>query len=165
MGITGIINIEIDTTGLEKKLDKLQFKLPQTMTKVVLDSAEFVHSKAMENLNADLRWGHSLDESQQIQNTKEINILEITPIRISAELRYTSPHASIVEYGGIVSTTITKEDGAFPIGKSQYGIPVAFSPTFHLQEGKHFLLRGAFENLDGIYDIARKNVDDLIKSL
>jgi hypothetical protein len=163
MGITGVINITIDTTGLEKKLDKLQFKLPQTMTKVVLDSAEFIHEKAMQNLYNDLVWGSSLDPEQQIKNTKEINILEITPTKISAELRYTSPHSAIVEYGGF--GTITAKEHPLAVGKQQFGFPLKFAEEVQFQQGKFFLTKACLENMDGIYNIARKNVDDLIKSL
>ena len=165
MGISAIITIEIDTSQLEKKFSILQAKLPGVMKNVVQEGLEFIHTKSMENLNQDITWGHNLDPDLRIANSKVIEIPVVTPTRVEGSLTYTSPHASIVEYGGIVSTTITKEDGAFPIGKSQYGVPVAFSPTFHLQEGKHFLLRGAFENLDGIYDIAQKRVNELIASL
>jgi len=165
MGINAIITVSVDTKQLEKKFGKLQARLQGVMKNIVSEGLEFIDMKAMENLNNDIIWGHNLDPDKRIANSKVIEIPVITPTRIEGSLTYTSPHARIVEYGGIISTTITKEDGAFPIGKSQYGVPVAFSPTFHLQEGKHFLLRGVFENLDGVYDIARKNVDDLIKSL
>lgn len=165
MGINAVITVTIDTSQLEKKLGILKTRLPGVMKNIVQEGLEFIHTKSMENLNQDITWGHNLNPDLRIANSKLIEIPVVTPTRVEGSLTYTSPHARIVEYGGIVSTTITKEDGAFPIGKSQYGVPVAFSPTFHLQEGKYFLLRGTFENLDGIYDIARKNVDDLIKSL
>jgi hypothetical protein len=163
--VSYLISVEVDTKQLEKKFGKLQARLPGVMKNIVSEGLEFINNKAMENLNNDIIWGHNLDPDLRIANSKVIEIPIVTPTKVLGSLSYTSEHALITEIGGLVATTITKDTGSWPIGQSQYGSPVAFSPTFHLQEGKWFLSRAVWGNLDGIYDIARKNVDELISSL
>lgn len=165
MGLSATIYVTIDTKDLEKKFGILQARLPGVMKNIVQEGLEFIDKKAMENLNDDIIWGHNLNPDKRIANSKVIEIPVITSTRVEGTLSYTAPHSRLIEYGGLVATTIEKDTGAWPIGKSQFGVPIAFSPTFHLQQGKFFLLRGAFENIPGIEEIARRNLNNLIKSL
>jgi len=113
-----------------------------------------IHEQAMENLNENIRWGHSV-----MGDGIEQSMQMIDSGRDSIELVYTSPHAFIVEYGGIGE--VIREQGVFPIGASQ-GNVMGFSPRFKLQQGKHYLERAVNTIMNS--DDAEKIVTKYISS-
>jgi hypothetical protein len=162
MGISYTINVEVDTKQFQKKLDKFQKGLQGVMKKTVQESIDLIDQNAMNNLNMSLKWGHGLDTANSIANSKVVEYPEITPTRVRGTLSYTSPHASLVEYGGF--GTVYATDKPFPIGASE-GMFQGFSEKFQLQQGKFYLTTATVQSLPGIYDIANKNIQDLINSL
>jgi hypothetical protein len=162
--VSFIISVTIDTTGLEKKLHQLVLAMPGVMKSIVDDSIDIVDKNSMMLLNQDITWGHSVNPDERIANSKEVEYPLVTPTRIVGTLKYTSPHAMISNYGGITQRTITKDEGAFPIGLQQ-GKGIVFSPTFELQPGKFWFDRGIQMSLDEVYTNAQNRVNQLIASL
>lgn len=163
MGFHAVISVEIDTSQLEKKLAKLERILPNAMERSVWDIMDFIQNQANRNIDQDLKWGHSFNQAEQIRNCWKKEITERTAHTVKGTLSNNSPHARIVEYGGVVKTTIEREPGLtpFPIGLQQGNI-VAFADKFELQEGKYYLTKATFENLPAIEEIARKNIGTAI---
>ena len=122
-------------------LVKCQTRLPIECNRAVRNVVNYIDTKAMQNLQDSLgtgytqqRWGHS--DQQSIKDSKVITDIS-TPIEARYRLAYTSNHAWIVEHGGIGS--VTSSGKPFPIGKSNYGQPVAFRQSFKIQRGYHYL--------------------------
>lgn len=124
--ITGVNQFRKDLTGFAHRL-------PILTKDAAREIMQKIHEQAMRNLNENIIWGHSIhgDNIEQSMQVTEMG-------RDSIMLTYTSPHAWIVEHGGIGE--VIRPRGVFPIGASQ-GNVVAFSPKFKLQQGKHYLER------------------------
>ena len=115
--------------------------MPIYCYQAVKNVAEYIDRVAMMNLQSSLgtsytgeKWGHSQDipiEQSQIYT----NLSSSKEARI--RLTYTSPHSWVTEHGGV--GRVYAKDRSFPIGKSNYGEPVGYRESFHIQRGYHFL--------------------------
>ena len=121
---------------------KVQRRLPVNCNRAVRNMVDFIDTRAMQNLQSSLgtsltgeRWGHSEDIS--IQDSKVITD-KSTPTEIRYRLEYNSPHAWIVEHGGL-GKVVTSKGKPYPIGLSNFGEPLAFRESFRLQVGYNFL--------------------------
>jgi hypothetical protein len=157
--------VKIRDKLFQRWLRKVQKKLPINCKKAVHNIAERIDRVAMQNLTGSLgtshtgiRWGHSQDIS--IRDSKVITD-KSTPTRAVVRLEYTSPHAWVVEHGGIGK--VTSSDKPFPIGKSNFGQPVAFRQAFRIQRGYHFL-ENAVDNPEIQQYIDRETLKAIKKS-
>ena len=137
------LKVTVEVGNFTKYLDGVKIKLPLMCVPALQKTAEDIHKRAMDNLESSLgtshtgiAWGHSSDTS--IQDSKVISTSIGFNGDLTTELRYTSPHSRIVEYGGI-GIVRNPDDKPYPIGLSQGGEPVAYSPEFQLQRGYWFL--------------------------
>ena len=132
--------------NIYRRIDKYRELSKISIGGATKESAEFLHTLAMEKLQSSLgtgfsntKWGHSKQKS--IENSKYITGPKIEGDIISTTLLYNSPHAAVVEYGGLSSSPIPASaygHKAWPIGASQ-GKGIIFSPTFRVQPGYHYL--------------------------
>ena len=121
---------------LTRYLRNLELKVGTSAPAAVKDLCGLIHIRAMEHLESRIKWGHSVN-SLSIKDSYDDSEVEETGKYFKRTVRYTSPHAWIVEHGGI-GTIGPKPIGAYPIGAEQGGA-VTFSKTFKLQEGYHYL--------------------------
>ncbi len=156
------IEIIIDTRKFEKKLAKLQALMPTVLQKSALESMDLVSWKSNNILSDELTWGHSWNPEERIEENWKKSLPVVTKNTVIGTLSNESPHARIVEYGAF--GTIEKEDGAFPVGLQQ-GIPVQFSKTIQLQDGKYYLLRSSWEAIPEIKELTKKNIHKALNSL
>ena len=110
--------------------------MPEVMKDIVTESLDFIHNNSINILNHDITWDYSADPDQRMEHSKVVEFPMSTPTIVVGTLAYTSPHESIVEYGGILAKTVEKEEGAFPIGKQEYGVPVMYSSHFEVVQRK-----------------------------
>ena len=90
----------------------------------------------MNDLDSKVRWGHSVhgDSIRASYNDSEV---EETGKYFKRTVRYTSPHAWIVEHGG--TSMIHMKNTPMPIGKQQGMIGAGFATKVQMQEGYHYL--------------------------
>ena len=125
---------------LQKKFQMLGEMLPEQMRLAVIECLRETDTLAMKNLYSTTTHTQSptsIDKMTKVYgNFKGVKGYEGT-------LEYYSPHARIVEFGGLGKTIKASDYGikAFPIEKNQFGVAQSFSPTIKLQEGKHYLQR------------------------
>ena len=125
----------------QRYLHKVERRLPIYCYQAVKNVAEYIDRVAMMNLQSSLgtgytnqRWGHSTEipigQSQIYTNLS-------TPKEVRIRLTYDTPHSWVVEHGGL--GRVTSKDKSYPIGKSNFGEPIAFRESFKIQRGYHFL--------------------------
>ena len=138
MGIKAVIGDKL----LKRKLRRTANRTPKYCNKAVRNVANHIHREAMDKLQSSLgtgytgqKWGHSnqipIAESKLITDTSDATKSEV-------KLEYISPHAWIVEFGGI--GRVVSDDTPFPIGASQGYDPI-FRQSFRLQQGKFYLTK------------------------
>jgi len=125
-----------DDKGLAKYLRAKELEIGTSGKYAVRDLCKLIHQRAMEDLESKVKWGHSVN-SLSIKDSYDDSEVEETGKYFKRTIRYTSPHAWIVEHGGIGFLPY-KYDGAYPIGAEQGGA-VIFAKTAKLQEGYHYL--------------------------
>jgi len=127
---------KFDDKKLTKYLRAQELKVGAAAPQAVKELCDLINTRAMERLDSLIRWGHSVN-SLSIRDSYDDSEVEETGKYFKRTVRYTSPHAWIVEHGG-TGIIGPKETGAYPIGAEQGGA-VFFSKTFKLQEGYHYL--------------------------
>ena len=110
---------------------------------VCREGCEMFRDKCITNIHTMSRNPISIPENKPLINP---DIYKINKIRDGYwECLVDSPHAYVVNYGG-VGTLTAKDYGlkAFPVGKSQ-GLPIKYSPTIKLQNPKPFATKSVEE--------------------
>jgi len=144
-------------------LETLKRTVPLKMQKASQEIMERIRDVAIENVNSDIRWGHSVTEPR-IADPGNWEIVDTGGGGHfgGKELICHSPHAFIVEYGGIGGIVVS--DRPYPIGASQGG-GVIFSNSFRLQEGKHYLQRAVNQVAGAEMEaIAYKHLTDAVRN-
>ena len=137
MKVFKIIGVKL----LNRYLKRVARKIPINCEKAVNNVANHIHNKSMINLQGSLgtsltseKYGHS--EQISIEDSMIISSFH-TPDKAEAKLQYNSPHAFIVEYGGL-GRVVSSDTTPFAIGKSQGREPI-YRQSFRLQRGYHYL--------------------------
>jgi hypothetical protein len=148
------IGVEISTYHANNKFSAAMHKLHGAMMhesgETATDLAHRVHEQAMQNLKISMagsEWGHSENPTERIENTVDISPPRLEGNREVVTLKYTSPHAQAVEYGGFGVV----KGGLFAIGKQQglvnpqTGVKGFPAQSFTIQSGYLFLQRAIEE--------------------
>jgi len=164
--------ISVKVNGINQYIRKLEtFSnriLPSHVDSTTDEILDRIRDLAIQNLNSDIKWGHSLTEPRitDKENWHKVDVGSGGPYS-SKMLVCDSPHAFIVEYGAIGGMVIRQpgEGPPFSIGNSQ-GQNIGPRYSFKLQEGKHFLERAIDQVLNGgeLEGITYKHLTDAIRS-
>jgi len=157
-----MIECQVDTRPLERRLQSLIRYIGPYTEIATREALEHIHQKAMQNLNTNLKWGHSVvNPDDSIENSMSINV-EINGTDVVGSLVYKSPHARLQEYGGTY-VAYAKEDGKMSIGKEQGDI-VAYKDTLvGVIQGKFFLTSAFATEGDSVRAIYEKYVNKTIR--
>jgi len=126
-----------DDKKLARHLRRLELKARTAAPAAVKELCELIDERAMDNLDSKVKWGHSI-EHENIRDTFDYSEIEDTGRYFKRTVKYTSPHAWIVEHGALGESPESKSGKLYPIGQEQ-GNAQAFVKTFKLQEGYHYL--------------------------
>ena len=150
------VKVELKIEGIDKvknNIDIILKKLPTSLKQVTDLEINRLDTLAMKNLYSNIKTGMRTEDSIRKKIRKEGEFEDT--YRYTRNLEYYSKHAEIVEFGG-GGEVIHAEDYGYskwPIGKSQYGVGVYYSPTFKLQPGKQFLSNALYTRTAG-YNIS-----------
>ena len=152
--------------SLTKKYKKFQNLLPIAIENANFEALREIDALAMQNLYSTTSNPQSYDS---IDKNVTMKTIKKTPNIVATELCYHSTHACVVEFGSIKREIEAKDYGiqAFPIGKSQYGVPQQYATKIKLQEGKHFVgnALNVISNTGRLTDIYSKHVNGLMQSI
>jgi len=123
--------------------------LDALLSDVSYKTVEKIDKKAMKNLYESTSWPPSI-QGDSIKDNVRLAVMRGEGRKVyKGLLEYFSPHAAIVEYGGVGGVVETRGDNTFPVGMQQFGPGgvMAYAKSVTLQHGKHFLQRAVDEVL------------------
>ena len=162
--------IRVKVSGLDRVISRAEFlvkNIPTALKEASNEVVSLLDERAMTNLNNSLRWGHST-KGDSIKDSKFIEGPEISGYVSKVTLGYSSPHASVVEFGGGIGTSrsvlVTRRppNPPFPIGATQ-GFEPEFRYSFRVQQGYHYLGSAVQSQKKRLVSIYRKHLLDLVR--
>lgn len=156
--------IKCDLKPLERRFRSLQQNIGPNTEIATREALEHIHQKAMQNLyGSNLRWGSSTEnEEESIRQSKEIQVIPDGK-GFRGTLTYTSPHAKLMEFGGLYTYHRDPSLSPMPIGRQEGHVEYYGYNILGNIQGKYFLTSAFATEGDAVRSIYEKYTNKAVR--